>query len=255
MLFAIYTALSIVEGQTRGVAMPRLGVVFAIFGCMLALVAVACDDGGGGAAAPAGGGDGETYTLTVGVAGGSHVRFNTPDGVEHTCPGDCSAEFALGTVAEVRRGALDEEEEKAWRLSKWGGDCAQVNAEEVGGGRCPLTMTEDHSATVQFEPRPEVRFVQTGSNVDVAYQLEYEPVKQLGGNPAAARGTIGCHLPGCADTEVIGHYDLGTQITVTIPDAQLKRFVGFDGACAGTENPCRFEVKADTVLNIAWAQN
>jgi hypothetical protein len=190
--------------------------------------------------------------LTVDVSGPSHVQFYTNLGELIVCPGDCTADFPIGGEADIQR-ALDLpfEEEAGWRLSGWGGACEGIDADvEIRGGHCRVAMTQDQHVTVEFEERPSVTIRQTGSGVTVRYILSYEPVDQKGGNPQAARGQIDCRLPDCGRYELTGYYDIGTVITIEVPQGWQAYLLGISGACSG--NPCSFTVQSDTEVTINW---
>ena len=190
--------------------------------------------------------------LTVDVSGPSHIQFYTNLGELIVCPDDCLADLPIGWVADIQR-ALDlpPEEEAGWRLSGWGGACEGIAADvEIRGGHCQVSMTEDRHVTVEFEERPSVTIRQTGSGVTVRYVLSYEPVDQKGGNPMAARGQIDCRLPDCGRREFTGYYDLGTVITIEVPQGWQAYLLGFSGPCSG--NPCTFTVESDSEVTINW---
>ena len=150
-----------------------------------------------------------SFTLKVNVSGQGHVSSN-PRGI--SCPGDCSASFPVESTV-----ALSQSASSGWVFAGWGGDCS-------GGGGCKVTMTKNRSVNATFQkpseppppPPPTPKFTLT--------------VAVTGpGTVASTAAGIFC------GTDCTQEYDQGTVVTLAPLTGSGARFVGWGGACTGTD--------------------
>lgn len=224
------------------------------------------DAGSGGG----GGSSNELVTLTIESAGGSSVQYFTNDGERHFCgdtslsghPVQCTAEFVRGSEARIQRTlSLPEAEELRYRLSAWGGDCSDLDADvEPRGGNCRLLMDRNRDVAVTFERRARLNVAhQSPDEMSIRWELDYAPRAQKGGGSSGTRaGTFDCRfpelLPAC---EIEAFYDVGTVITLKAGNGSddVSNFRGWDGACAsfGRSGTCMFTLEEDVSVGASWS--
>jgi uncharacterized repeat protein (TIGR02543 family) len=178
-----------------------------VVGCLAAIVLFVL-----GAPASAGPLQEGTYKLSVSVSGQGHVS-SSPHGID--CPSNCSATFGVESTVTLSQSA-----NSGWVFSGWGGDCS-------GTGGCKVTMTKDRKVNATFQqppapppppppPPPKPKFTLT--------------VAVTG--PGMVASTAAGILCG---TDCTQEYDQGTGVTLAPLTGSGARFVGWGGACTGTD--------------------
>lgn len=140
------------------------------------------------------------YALTVSVTGSGTVS-SSPAGI--SCPGDCSEEFAAGTVVTLvpTPGAADA------RFEGWGGAC-------TGAGACTVTLSAARSVTATFGTTP-TRVLTVG----------------VSGPGTLSSSPAGISCPGDCTEDYLD----GTAVTLApLPEGASARFDGWSGDCTGT---------------------
>jgi uncharacterized repeat protein (TIGR02543 family) len=137
-----------------------------------------------------------TFTLTAAVNGSGDVT-SAPPGI--SCPGDCTEDYAGGTVVTLSQTA-----DPGWVFTGWSGDC-------TGTGACQVTMSAARSVTATFVPLRTLTVAVNGS-----------------GDVTSAPPGIAC--PGdCAED-----YADGTVVTLSQAADPGWVFTGWSGDCTGT---------------------
>jgi uncharacterized repeat protein (TIGR02543 family) len=145
-----------------------------------------------------------TFELTVDLAGpGSGSVSSSPSGID--CGSDCSETYEYNT--EV---TLTATPDTGSVLGAWGGDC-------TGTGECVVTLDQARSVTATFE---------VGSFV-----LSVAKDGTGGGTVTSSPAGIDCGSD-CSES-----YSFNTQVTLTATADVESGFIGWSGACTGTD-PC-----------------
>lgn len=146
----------------------------------------------------------EEHLLNVGKTGtGSGMVFSIPGGI--SCGTDCQENFWYNTevtlVATASVGST---------FIEWGGAC-------TGSGSCTVLMNIAQSVTATFD----LNF----------YLLTVSKSGEGNGTVTSAPEGINCGID-CSEP-----YSYGTEVTLTVIPDQNAYFVGWSGACSGTD-PC-----------------
>ncbi len=193
------------------------------------------------------------------------VEFHDTQNVRHFCysaavpnPGSvCTALFVRGSQARIQRlVGLVNEDEGAWRLSGWGGDCSLDADTEPRGGLCTVTMDRDRTVTASFERRAKlsVEMVLQDFPMSIRWSLAFSPQK-AGGNPTTRGGTFDCNSPsGLPVCTVDAYYDPGTSITVTAGSGagQPAFWEGWISGCFGASTVCTRTLTGDVRITGVW---
>jgi hypothetical protein len=168
-----------------------------------------------------------------------------------TCPPSCEVGFPGGGGATLqRRQGLPREQEISARLSGWGGDCRQLDADiEPRGGICQLSMDRDRSVEVTFEIRPRLRIVMTNSSVNAAFDIKASEQKSGGGLDFLPLPACSGSNPNCVYEYFV---DLGS--TVTLTAVAYAKPAPMGGACLGhqEEKVCTLTLSADSEVSVPF---
>ena len=137
------------------------------------------------------------HPLTVSVSGDGQVS-SFPAGI--ACPGDCSEDYAEGTV--VTMGATPD---AGFSFDGWSGDCS-------GTGLCQVTMDQARSVTASF------------------IQILQPLTVQVSGDGAVRSTPAGIDCPGDCGED----YAQGTAVTLSQTADPGFAFDGWSGDCSGT---------------------
>ncbi|HXG41380.1 MAG TPA: choice-of-anchor U domain-containing protein [Dehalococcoidia bacterium] len=140
-----------------------------------------------------------TLTVSVGDSAVGTVR-SSPAGL--ACPSTCSNQFETGTVVALVA-------TPASLFLSWSGDCSGTSPFTT------VTIDGDKMCSARFTSQPTLTVQLQGSGQ---------------GTVASEDGGINCP----ADCEE--GYDVGTQVTLSATAAEGSLFVGWDGACSGTDH-------------------
>ena len=146
--------------------------------------------------------------LTVGLAGnGTGTVTSQPAGIN--CGTTCSASFAAGTQVTLTATAGSNSQFVAWV----GGSCST-------GPTCVVTLTASEQVTATFnllQAQPVLSVIPQGS-----------------GSGTVTSAPAGINCPGTCSAS----FATGTQVTLTETPAANSFFVGWGGACSGTNSTC-----------------
>jgi hypothetical protein len=159
-------------------------------------------------------------TLTVALAGtGSGTVTSTPAGIN--CGTQCSAILADGDSVSLAATPV-----AGSVFAGWSGDC-------TGTGACRVGMTAARSVTATFTAT-----VTTTAPLTVA----------VSGNGTVTSNPAGINCGAdCSETVVTG-----TAVTLTATAAAGHRFVGWSGACSGSNTTCTVTVSAATSAQASF---
>jgi Fe-S cluster biogenesis protein NfuA len=149
----------------------------------------------------------ETLTVTKTGAGAGSVT-SSPPGID--CGATCAVGYTNGTVV-----TLTATPAAGSRFAGWSGACSGI-------GSCNVTMDADKAVTANFVQIKTLTILKTGTGA---------------GTVTSAPAGIDCG-PVCA-----ADYDAGTVVVLTAAPAVGSRFVGWSGACTGTD-PCSVTMDA-----------
>jgi uncharacterized repeat protein (TIGR02543 family) len=135
------------------------------------------------------------FTLTAAVTGSGDVTSN-PAGI--TCPGDCTEDYAGGSLVDLSQSA-----DPGFAFTGWSGDC-------TGTGACQVTMSADRSVTATFEPTHALTVTVVGP-----------------GSVASTPAGIAC--PSDCDEQFLS----GTGVDLDATPGTDAFLVGWSGDCTG----------------------
>ena len=168
------------------------------------------------------------HKLTAVVEGQGRV-VSTPAGIDCTS-GSCSAQFPDGATVSLAATSAD-----GWKFTGWGVGCS-------GPAACAVTLHGDMQVFAHFDPvlpppppPPPAQLVLSAAVSG--------PGQVTGGGLACGNGANICTVsvaPGAA-------------ATLTATAAPQARFMGWGGACTGTDRTCQITVQADTAVSAAFA--
>ena len=139
------------------------------------------------------------HPLSVQVSGDGQVT-SSPAGIN--CPGDCSEDYAQGTVVTLSRSA-----DPGFAFDGWSGDC-------TGTGTCQITMDQARSVQATFEPAT------VSYSVDV--EIEGNGIGMVESTPA------GIDCPG----DCSASFESGELITLNPIPGGSSTFFGWRADCA-----------------------
>jgi len=154
-------------------------------------------------------------TLTVAVNGSGDVA-SSPPGI--ACPGDCTEDYADGTVVTLSQAA-----DPGWVFTGWSGDC-------TGTGACQVTMSAARSVTATFTQLRALTVSVTGS-----------------GTVTSAPPGISCPAD-CTES-----YLDGTVVTLSQTADPGWAFTGWSGDCTGT-GACQVTMSAARSVTATFTQ-
>lgn len=170
--------------------------------------------------------------LVVEVAGEGTVD-SSPGGIE-ACgsgAGSCAATYQEGT--EV---TLDPSPGAEQRVGSWGGACAGTPATSP----CAVTLDEDATATVAFEPDVhELSISLQGASLPEGRVMS-EPAGMDCGYAGSGTG-LSCAAP----------FPAGTEVTLTQEPSGARDFGGWGGDCTGT-GPCTVVMDQPRHVSATW---
>jgi len=137
------------------------------------------------------------HPLSVQVTGSGSVT-SSPAGID--CPGDCSEDYAEGTLVTLSQAA-----DPGFTFDGWAGDC-------TGSGACQLTMDQARSVTATFT------------------QIVYPLTIQISGSGSVTSSPGGIACPGDCSED----YAEGTLVTISQAADPGFTFDGWAGDCTGT---------------------
>ena len=157
------------------------------------------------------------HTLSVSTAG---TGSGTVTGLGISCPGNCSASYASGTVV-----TLSATPAAGSTFAGWNGAC-------TGTGACQVTMSSDQSVTATFTAIPNHTLTVLRS-----------------GNGSGSVSGSGISCPSnCSHT-----YPEGTSVTLTASASAGSTFAGWSGACTGT-GTCTVTISTDRSVGATFTK-
>jgi phospholipase C len=172
-----------------------------------------CGGGGSSSSFPTG-----SVQLSVQAAGGGGGTVNSnPVGID--CGKTCTADFSSGTKVTLTATAAANS-----FFAGWSGACS-------GTGACQVTLTQNTSVMANFSSSPTLGVILSGTGKGIVTS-----------NPAG----INCG-PTCSAT-----FDPGTPVTLTATAATNSSFVGWGGACTGSNPTCTVTLSASQQVTATF---
>ena len=161
------------------------------------------------------------HTLNVSTTG---TGAGTVTGSGISCPGNCSASYANGTVVTLTATPASGSMFAGWT----GGGCS-------GTGTCQVTMSSDQSVTATF-------------NAIVIPTHTLTVLRSGNGSGSVSGSGISC------PSNCSASYAEGTMVTLTATPASGSTFAGWTGACTGT-GTCVVTMSADRSVGATFTKN
>jgi hypothetical protein len=168
----------------------------------------------------------EYYTLTISSVSGSGRVVSNPTGID--CPGDCTEEYAAGTLVTLTATPDD-----GSLFTGWQGACISMEP------TCTVNLTEALTVTAQFSLQ----------GVEEDYALTVVVVGS--GRVTSTLANIDCSAT-CED-----RYPVGSRIILTAtPSHDETDFIGWGGACVDYDmaSSCTLDMDQDQLAVAAFSQ-
>jgi uncharacterized repeat protein (TIGR02543 family) len=173
------------------------------------------------------------YTVTVTKSGtGSGTVDSTPSGI--TCGSACSAPYTSGTTI-----ALSATPTTGSTFTGWSGAC-------TGTGSCTLVVNANTRLTATFAPSTPPA---SATNAPTAFALTVTRTGNGSGLVASRPAGVSCGAT-CRVS-----FPSGTNVTLAAVTTTHSTFIGWSGACTGTNTTCTVSMTAAQSVTATFTRH